>query len=232
MIFVLAGPFPQLIPACIVGILREQPLEFFDKRLIQRPPLVERRQIQFVCCFCIADLKQSPQIAGIGCNTVPFKNFACIVIGDALVFYFSRMIRKRNAMTVQGLGKFRIRRNFSALPQGDRLVVLVHQYSSNSQSNISSAFYIRLSAPFFPAVSHIPFHIARQIIPAIFSAADVRFQAFNPFRDSFSNCSRPLGIYKIRSGKYFPQCHPARPAWIHPATGNPAPAAAVPRACS
>ena len=90
--------------------------------------------------------------------------------------------------------------------------VVYGSYLKSDVDVVSSAKYVA----FFDTAAALLAGLV--IIPAVFSAADVRFQAFNPFRDSFGNCFRPLGIYKIRSGKYFPHnvIQPSQRGYIQP----------------
>ena len=45
------------------------------------------------------------------------KDFSCVMVGDPFVFNFAGMIRKRNAVTVQRLGKLRVVGDFAPAPK-------------------------------------------------------------------------------------------------------------------
>ena len=116
MALVFAGALPQLPAAGVIGAVGQLELQFLDKRLVQRPPLPERAEEQFVGLFRVADFKQSAQVAGIGGHAVMLENLPRVVVGDILIFQFPGVVGERNAVAVQGLGQLRIRGDVLALP--------------------------------------------------------------------------------------------------------------------
>lgn len=127
MTLVLTGPFPQLPAPCVIGLFGQTELEFLDERLIQRPPIPKRAQKQFVGFLGVADLKQRPQVAGVGDNAVVLENLLGIVIGDVIILNFPGVIRKGNAKGVQCLGQLGVRGNVFAPPQLQCLLVTAHK---------------------------------------------------------------------------------------------------------
>lgn len=53
-----------------------------------------------MCVPGIADLKESPQVAGVGGHAVVFEDLPGVVIGDAVVFYFAGVVCKGDPLAV------------------------------------------------------------------------------------------------------------------------------------
>ena len=76
------------------------PLQFFYESFVKRAFFIEGCQEEFVCVPGIADLKESPQVAGVGGHAVVFEDLPGVVIGDAVVFYFAGVVCKGDPLAV------------------------------------------------------------------------------------------------------------------------------------
>lgn len=56
-----------------------------------------------------------------------FKNLSGIVVGNLLIFNFSRMVGKGNAVTIQSFGQLRICLYIFSFSQRDRLLIVAHE---------------------------------------------------------------------------------------------------------